>query len=140
VHLVDHILIFILFAFQPVYGYFEGRRYEARAKAGELIDRVVFYRQTMWVEWALLVAQCEERDRRREEQAIEVRAGSRSLPAAKHAGTAKLLRGDRFHLAADYCASQLANRSPCSNNNPVDVRLLHGSNHRRAIQEVLDDA
>ena len=53
-HLVDHILIFVLFAFQPVYGYFEGRRYEARAKAGELIDRVVFYRQTMWVEWAFL--------------------------------------------------------------------------------------
>jgi peptidyl-prolyl cis-trans isomerase A (cyclophilin A) len=58
VHLVDHILIFILFAFQPVYGYFEGRRYEARAKAGELVDRVVFYRQTMWVEWAFLAVLC----------------------------------------------------------------------------------
>ena len=53
-HLVDHILIFILFVFQPVYGYFEGRRYEARVKAGEAIDRVGFYRQTMWVEWAFL--------------------------------------------------------------------------------------
>jgi membrane protease YdiL (CAAX protease family) len=53
-HLVDHILILILFVFQPVYGYFEGRRFEARVRAGEVIDRVGFYRQTMWVEWAFL--------------------------------------------------------------------------------------
>ena len=55
-HLVDHILIFILFIFQPVYGYFEGRRFEARLEAGAAIDRVGFYRQTMWVEWAFLAA------------------------------------------------------------------------------------
>ena len=53
-HLVDHILVFILFVFQPVYGYFEGRRYEARVKTGEAIDRLGFYRQTMWVEWTFL--------------------------------------------------------------------------------------
>ena len=53
-HLVDHILVFILFFAQPVYGYFEGRRFEARAKAGLPVDRLRFYRHTMWVEWAFL--------------------------------------------------------------------------------------
>lgn len=53
-HLVDHILVFLLFVAQPVFGFFEARRYAAWAKAGRSIDRVRFYRHTMWVEWGFL--------------------------------------------------------------------------------------
>lgn len=55
-HLVDHILVFLLFVAQPVYGFFEVRRYDAWAKAGRSIDRVRFYRHTMGLEWAFLAA------------------------------------------------------------------------------------
>ena len=53
-HLVDHILVFLLFVAQPVYGFFEVRRYDAWAEAGRSIDRVRFYRHTMGLEWAFL--------------------------------------------------------------------------------------
>ena len=53
-NLVDLIFVLLLFVVQPVHGYFEGRRYAARAKAGDAIDRVRFYRRTMWVEWGFL--------------------------------------------------------------------------------------
>lgn len=53
-NLVDHVLVFLLFVAQPVYGYFEARRYAAWAQAGRSIDRVRFYRHTRWVEWTFL--------------------------------------------------------------------------------------
>ena len=52
--LVDHIFILLLFVVQPIYGVFEARRYEAREKAGQPLDRVRFYRLTAAVEWAFL--------------------------------------------------------------------------------------
>ena len=54
--LVDHIFIFLLFVVQPVSGYFETRRYVARAEAGHPVDRVRFYRQTAALEWGFLAA------------------------------------------------------------------------------------
>ena len=52
--LVDHVLVFLLFVVQPVFGFFEARRYAAWAKAGRSIDRLRFYRHTMWLEWVFL--------------------------------------------------------------------------------------
>ncbi|MFQ5983023.1 MAG: CPBP family intramembrane glutamic endopeptidase [Woeseiaceae bacterium] len=52
--LVDHIFILLLFVVQPVYGVFESRRYDARARAGEPVDRIRFYRQTALLEWVFL--------------------------------------------------------------------------------------
>lgn len=54
--LVDHIFILLLFVAQPIYGYFENRRYEAQEKAGRHLDRIRFYRLTAVVEWAFLGA------------------------------------------------------------------------------------
>ena len=53
---VDHVFILLLFVVQPVHGYFESRRLDARTAAGERFDRVLFYRQTAAVEWAFLAA------------------------------------------------------------------------------------
>lgn len=53
--LVDHVLILLLFVVQPVYGLFESRRIYARAKAGQPLDRIRFYRQTALLEWTFLV-------------------------------------------------------------------------------------
>jgi membrane protease YdiL (CAAX protease family) len=53
---VDHIFIVLLFVVQPIYGYFENRRYEAQEKAGQTLDRIRFYRLTAVVEWAFLAA------------------------------------------------------------------------------------
>jgi membrane protease YdiL (CAAX protease family) len=54
--LVDHIFILLLFVVQPIYGYFESQRYEAREKAGEPLDRIRFYRHIVVSEWAYLAA------------------------------------------------------------------------------------
>jgi hypothetical protein len=54
--LVDLIFIVLLFAVQPIYGFFENRRYTAQARAGKPFDRVRFYRLTMAVEWAFFAA------------------------------------------------------------------------------------
>lgn len=54
--LVDQIFIALLFVVQPVYGYFENRRYEAMEKAGKPLDRIRFYRLTSLLEWAFLIA------------------------------------------------------------------------------------
>lgn len=54
--LVDHIFIVLLFVVQPIYGYFENRRYEARDKAGEALDRIRFYRLQSAEEWAFFLA------------------------------------------------------------------------------------
>lgn len=54
--LVDHIFIVLLFLVQPIYGYFENRRYEALDKAGKPLDRIRFYRLTSVVEWAFFIA------------------------------------------------------------------------------------
>ena len=53
-HLVDHILVLLLFVVQPVYGAFEARRYLALEKAGRPVDRVGFYRSTAVLEWVFL--------------------------------------------------------------------------------------
>jgi membrane protease YdiL (CAAX protease family) len=53
---VDHIFILLLFIVQPVNGVFEFRRYEARAKAGQPLNRLRFYRQTALTEWIFLAA------------------------------------------------------------------------------------
>lgn len=53
---VDHIFIFLLFAVQPIHGYFENRRYDALERAGQPFDRLRFYRLTALLEWAFLVA------------------------------------------------------------------------------------
>ena len=55
-HLVDHVFILLLFLVQPIYGAIESRRILARAKAGEPVDRIRFYRQTIQVEWIFLGA------------------------------------------------------------------------------------
>ena len=54
-HVVDHVLILLLFVLQPVHGAFESRYYLARAKAGQPTERVRFYRQTALLEWVVLV-------------------------------------------------------------------------------------
>ena len=53
---VDHVFILLLFLVQPVYGAFEARRYDARERAGEPFDRILFYRQTaaLGVAWYML--------------------------------------------------------------------------------------
>jgi len=53
-HIVDHAFILLLFLVQPIYGAIESRRILARAKAGEPVDRIQFYRQTIQVEWVFL--------------------------------------------------------------------------------------
>lgn len=53
-HLVDHVLVLLLFVVQPVYGVYEVRRYTALEKAGRSIDRVGFYRSTALIEWVFL--------------------------------------------------------------------------------------
>jgi len=53
---VDHIFILALFLALPLYGLFETRGYEARARAGEPFDRIRFYRHTAIMEWAILAA------------------------------------------------------------------------------------
>lgn len=53
-HLVDHILVLLLFVVQPVYGVYEARRYTALEKAGRPMDRVGFYRSTALIQWVFL--------------------------------------------------------------------------------------
>ena len=53
--LVDHVLMLLLFVVQPIQGALESRYYLAKAQAGELLERVRFYRQTMAVEWLFLL-------------------------------------------------------------------------------------
>ena len=53
-HLVDHVLILLLFVVQPVWGAIDARCIEARSKAGEPLDRIRFYRHTALLEWAFL--------------------------------------------------------------------------------------
>jgi membrane protease YdiL (CAAX protease family) len=53
-HLVDHVLILLLFVIQPVWGAIEARRIEARAKAGQPPDRIRFYSQTALLECTFL--------------------------------------------------------------------------------------
>lgn len=53
--LVDHVFMLLLFVLQPVQGALEARYYFARAKAGEPVERVRFYRQTAAVEWIFLL-------------------------------------------------------------------------------------
>lgn len=52
--LVDHVFVLLLFVVQPVFGVFESRRYYARAKAGQPVNRTRFYRQTVMLEWTFL--------------------------------------------------------------------------------------
>ena len=52
---VDLFLILLLFVAQPIQGALESRYYIAKAKAGEPLDRVRFYRQTTVVEWLFLL-------------------------------------------------------------------------------------
>lgn len=51
---VDHIFLLLLFVVQPIYGVFESRRYDAEEKAGRPFNRMLFYRQTVVMEWAFL--------------------------------------------------------------------------------------
>lgn len=53
-HIVDHILMLLLFVVQPVYGVFEARRHDARERAGLPFDRIRFYRETAVIEWLFL--------------------------------------------------------------------------------------
>jgi membrane protease YdiL (CAAX protease family) len=53
-YLVDLIFILLLFVVQPVYGVFESRHYDALARAGQPLDRIRFYRQTVLLEWVFL--------------------------------------------------------------------------------------
>ena len=53
--LVDHVLMLLLFVAQPIQGALESRYYLAKAKAGEPLERVRFYRQTTAVEWLFLL-------------------------------------------------------------------------------------
>jgi membrane protease YdiL (CAAX protease family) len=54
--IVDHILVLLLFVVLPIYGVFESRRYDVQARAGQPFNRIRFYRQTVLMEWAYLVA------------------------------------------------------------------------------------
>ena len=53
--LVDHVLILLLFVAHPVHSALTSRYYVARAKAGQPVERVRFYRETIAVEWLFLV-------------------------------------------------------------------------------------
>ena len=53
--LVDHVLILLLFVALPIQGALESRYHIARAKAGQPVERIRFYRQTAVVEWIFLV-------------------------------------------------------------------------------------
>ena len=53
---MDHILVLLLLVVQPIWGYIESRRDEARAQAGHDLNRQRFYRQTAWMEWVFLAA------------------------------------------------------------------------------------
>lgn len=54
-YFVDHVFILLLFVLQPILSTFEYRYFAALTKAGQPVDRVRFYRQTMLVEWTFLV-------------------------------------------------------------------------------------
>jgi membrane protease YdiL (CAAX protease family) len=53
-HLVDHILILLLFVAQPLHGAQSFRRYIRKIEAGEPVDRVREYRFTMLIQWLVL--------------------------------------------------------------------------------------
>jgi len=53
---VDHLFILLLFVVQPIYGYFEARREDARERAGLPFNRSRFYLLTALVEWGFLAA------------------------------------------------------------------------------------
>jgi membrane protease YdiL (CAAX protease family) len=53
-YLVDHVLILLLFVVQPVWGAIEARRIEARCRAGQRLDRIRFYSQTVLLECTFL--------------------------------------------------------------------------------------
>jgi membrane protease YdiL (CAAX protease family) len=50
-HPVDHLFVLMLVMVQPIYGVIEARWQEARAQAGEPLNRIRFYRQTQVMEW-----------------------------------------------------------------------------------------
>lgn len=54
-YFVDHVFILLLFVLQPILSAFEYRSIIALTKAGQPVDRVRFYRQTMLMEWTFLV-------------------------------------------------------------------------------------
>lgn len=54
--IVDHVFVLLLFLVQPIYGYFEARREDARERAGLPFHRYRFYWQTALVEWVFLAA------------------------------------------------------------------------------------
>ena len=53
-HLVDHVLVLLLFVVQPFVSAIEARRIDARAKAGQCVDRFRFYGHTVLLEWLFL--------------------------------------------------------------------------------------
>jgi membrane protease YdiL (CAAX protease family) len=54
--IVDHVFVLLLFLVQPIYGYFEARREDARERAGLPFNRNRFYWQTALMEWVFLAA------------------------------------------------------------------------------------
>jgi membrane protease YdiL (CAAX protease family) len=55
-HLVDHIFILLLFVVQPIHGAWSFRKYIRKVEAGEPVDRIREYRNTMLVQWLVLAA------------------------------------------------------------------------------------
>lgn len=54
-HIVDHVLIFVLLVAQPVYGAYEARQIRKDAQSGRPLDRIRWYRETVLWEWGFFV-------------------------------------------------------------------------------------
>lgn len=53
-HPVDHLFVLLLALVQPVYGVMDARWQDARANAGEPLNRIRFYRHTQVIEWTFV--------------------------------------------------------------------------------------
>ncbi len=54
-HLVDHVVVLLLFVVQPIHGAFEYQYYAAQARAGRPVERIRLYQQTAFAEWLFLI-------------------------------------------------------------------------------------
>jgi len=54
--LIDHLLAFTLIVIMPVSGYISYQRLIGRADAGESIDRIKLYMQTIATQWSVFIA------------------------------------------------------------------------------------
>ena len=55
-HVIDHILVLLLFVVLPIYSFVDTRRYLARVEGGEPANQISFYLHTMVMQWAFMAA------------------------------------------------------------------------------------